>query len=134
MVGAFCVFCALLVVALFYVSPHGKKIRLNGGRQLFYTSSVTRAEVEKLATCLNKAIDKAPDSIGTVQLNKRGDVYEVRMAVADSITEDDFATLMCGLTLSEVAREAFGPAPFEIHLCDRSLKTVRVLTPTSSAP
>jgi hypothetical protein len=122
----------LVVLALCFGNPHGKEIKLNGGSQLFYTSNVTEAEARKLADYLNEVTENAPNA-GTFQLNKRGDVYEVRMVVKDGVADDtsnDALMQLWGLGLSI---KVFDKAPVEVHLCDRQLKTIRVLPPLGGA-
>jgi hypothetical protein len=132
-VGAFVTLgVVLVVIGLWLGNPHGKEIKLNGGSQLFYTSNVTEAEAQKLAGWLNKELDKAPNA-GTFQLNKRGDVYEVRMVVKDGVVDNDVTCLRLQLDAVRISGEVFDNAPVEMHLCDGHLKTIRVLPPLGGA-
>jgi hypothetical protein len=92
---------------------------------------VTEAEARKLADYLNKVVDKAPNPV-TFQLNKRGDVYEVRLVVKDGVAADEGQVALFRLLGAVLSEQVFDKAPVEIHLCDRLLATLRVVSPADA--
>lgn len=105
----------------------GKRLDLNGS-DLYYTSSVTTAEAKRLRKYLidSHAFDGAA---GTFQLNKEGSRYQFRMMVQPGAEDDQqtiFASNALGMRLSGAV---FGGKVVEIHLCDQSFHTLRVVDP-----
>jgi hypothetical protein len=125
---AFILFVGLvtLVVILCLAKPYGKSIDLSGGSHLYYTSAVTEAEAQKLAQHLNKDFVNKSDHPIDFQLNRTGDRYELRVVVKEGAENDPNVSLF-QLYAMIVSHEVFGDAPVDVHLCDRSFKTIRVL-------
>lgn len=121
----------LLLLAALGGSSYGTRLELKGGGELYYTSAVTEAEARKLVEYLNANFLK--DNAITMQLTRHEGTYQLRVCVKDGVERDEkaavgFLALGCALSL-----EVFDKAPVEIQLCNRNLKTVRVLEPLGKA-
>jgi hypothetical protein len=109
-------------------SRHGELLSVNGA-ELYFTSSVTRAEAEKLAEYLVR-VGHFGGVRKRVQLTRAGKIYQVRYAVRKGVESDSGLIQDWQFAAAEMSREVFGGEPVEIHLCDRSLQTLRVVMPT----
>ena len=116
------VFFTLLIVSC---NNYGKEKTFNG-TQLFYTSNVTENEVNKLGQFL---IDWgfADGEYKTVQLNKTGNTYEVRMVVKTGLENDQEYRNLFRLATNQISEGAFNGANVDIHLCNDKLKTLSVV-------
>jgi hypothetical protein len=125
---AFILFVGLvtLVAILYFAKPYGKSINLSGGSHLYYTSAVTEDEAQKLAKHLEKGITQNSDHPIDFQLNRSGNRYELRVVVKEG-AENDPAVSLFQLYAIVVSHDLFGDAPVDVHLCDRTFKTIRVL-------
>ena len=104
------------------------KIRNFQETQLFYTSSVTESEVEKLGEYLanNGFADENPK---TVQLNKSGYTYQFRMVVKEGFEHNPVCIAVSLQMAIELSSDVFDNASVEIHLCNNRLKTIKVVEP-----
>jgi hypothetical protein len=119
----------LLLLLLIGGNRHGKKIPLRNGSELYYTSTVTEAQARKLADHMN-ADEKffgSKDTKGTFQVNRTGDIYELRMVVKEGADQNDTLVMVCQLLSLQLSSEVFDGAFVDIHLCDQELKTLRVI-------
>jgi hypothetical protein len=121
----------ILVMTLIIVSGcgenYGQKLEFNGG-ELYYTSSVTSSEANKLGQYLVKVNFFNGDN-KAVQLNKTGSTYEYRMVVKKGMENDEeFIKIAKGMA-KDLSSNVFGGNPVDIHLCDDHLKTLRVVVP-----
>jgi len=102
----------------------GTRLTFNGG-ELYYTSSVTQAEANKLGRYLVSE-GFFNGNMKTVQLNKAGSTYEFRMVIKKGLEKDEefiqIAKQMC-VELEQL----FGGRDVDIHLCDENLTTLRVI-------
>jgi hypothetical protein len=130
--GVLCAAALALLVAFGDRLAYGKEVKLAGGSQLFYTASVTDAEAQKLADYLNGYF-KGADHPMSFQLNKKGGVYEVRMVVKDGMADNEAYVTLIQQWGREISEKVFDNAPVEMHLCDTSLKTLKVLPPEGPA-
>jgi hypothetical protein len=105
---------------------YGKEIKLNSGSQLFYTSAVTEAEARKLADYLNEDSSNNSNRV-SYQLNKNGTVYQVRMVVKDGMSQNELYAAVAAVWGQKISEQVFERAPVEVHLCDTSFKTLRVV-------
>jgi hypothetical protein len=108
-------------------SRHGDILRVNGG-ELYYTSSVTRVEAERLGDYLVR-VGHFDGQRKRVQLTRDGKVYQVRYVVKNGAESDAGLVPVFQFAAAEIARDVFGGAPVEVHLCDQSLQTLRVVMP-----
>jgi hypothetical protein len=114
----------ILTAALLY-QPHGKKIALKGGSELYYTSNITDDEVQKVATLLNEKVIKEDSHKGTYQLTKVGGKYQFRAVIQPGKEKEaEVPFLALGYLISI---EALKNVPLEVHLCDDQLNTVKVI-------
>ena len=96
------------------------------GTEIYYTTSVTKAEANKLGNYLvdTGAIDGQEISI---QLNKRGKTYEFRAVVQKGVEQDtEYIDIFKNFTI-ELSQNVFDGANVDIHLCDEYFKTIRVV-------
>jgi hypothetical protein len=118
---------AMLAVVLFGNRiAYGKRIELEHGNELYYTSTVTTDEAQRLADFLNDKI-VTPEWKATFQLRKAGEVYELRLVVKEGAEKDEAKILSFRALGVLVSAEVFNQAPVEVHLCDQNLKTIKVL-------
>jgi hypothetical protein len=119
--------CAGVVGLIIYYSGtarFGKELKF-GNVQLFYTSAVTKDEAEKVGKYLNEQkIFAEPVS---VQLNKTGGTYEVRICVKKGIEQEREKDFFWMLLAADISQKLFNGAAVEIHLCDERLETLRVI-------
>ena len=112
-------------VILTSCKDYGKEMIFNGV-QLFYTSTITEAEANSLGNYLIKS-EFADGEKKTVQLNKSGNTYEVRMVVKTGIEQDQEYTALGKLMAAEISTEVFNGKQVDVHYCDENLKTLKVL-------
>src|SRR5207237_9227588 len=100
-----------LVLALY--QPHGKKIDLRAGSQLYYKPGVTETEAQKLAQFLNESFLKDGDHPITFQLTKEAQSYQVRVVIKAGKEKDaEFPFLALGHLIS---LQVFEKVPLEVH-------------------
>jgi hypothetical protein len=129
-VGTLFVLGAGLVVLILLVAPsHGTEIQLRNGSQLYYTSAVTETEARQLANHLETQFLKDSSNRGTIQLHRSENTYQVRFVVKEWSETNDLTVLGFQVYGVRVSQEVFNGAPVEVHLCDPSFNTVRVLKP-----
>jgi hypothetical protein len=106
-------------------SNYGKEKNFNGV-QLFYTSSVTENDADKLGKYL---IDWgfADGEEKSVQLTKNRNTYEFRMIVKKGIDQDQEYRNLGKLLAAEISKYAFDGAKVDTHFCDENFKTLIVL-------
>jgi tetratricopeptide (TPR) repeat protein len=99
----------------------GHRLELKGG-DLFYTSSITLYEANKLGTYLveKKFFEGIPLSI---QLNKNCSTYEFRLALNKEVEVSEEDMKIFKSFSKELSNNVFGGSPVEIHLCDENFQT-----------
>ncbi|MDR1380188.1 MAG: hypothetical protein LBJ47_01770 [Tannerella sp.] len=120
------IFLTLFVLLLVSsCNDYGTEKNFNG-TQLFYTSAVTERDADKLGAYF---IDMgfADGDEKTVQLNKTGKTYEVRMVVKKGIEQDQEYKDNAKLLAAEISESVFDGANVDIHFCDEELNTLIVL-------
>jgi hypothetical protein len=109
-------------------SRHGDLLHVNGG-ELYYTSSVTRGDAERLGEYLVR-VGHFNGERRRVQLTRDGEAYVVRYVVRAG-TESNAATVDAfQFAAAEMSRELFDGQAVEVHLCDQGLRTLRIVNPT----
>jgi hypothetical protein len=103
---------------------YGTRLTFNKG-ELYYTAAVTRDEAQKLGDFL-VGDGYFDGNETTVQLNKAGGVYEVRLVVKPG-SDLDPHLFEFTLFARKISKDVFDSAPVDIHLCDQELKTLRVV-------
>jgi hypothetical protein len=118
----------LIGIALLRIAScnnYGKKLTFNGG-EVYYTDQVTEADAKKLGEYLVK--EKFFDGTRkTIQLNKAGSTFEVRMVVKKDTEKAPTTVTTFTAVAQELSREVFSGAKVVIHLCDDHLKTLKVV-------
>lgn len=106
----------------------GTKLSFGGNNELYYTDNVTLDEAQSLGDYLVEADFFADDSNSrSVQLNKSGSTYEFRMVVKEGLEKDqDTIDLMKEFAV-EVSNNVFDGETTDIHICDDTFKTLRVV-------
>ena len=106
-------------------SRHGSLQHFNDG-DLYYTSRVTRAQVEKLGDYMTQ-VDYFNGERKTVQLTREGCTYQVRCVVKKGIDSDaEFISIFKAST-AELPLQVFDGQPVETHLCADKLLTLRMV-------
>ena len=132
--GVGLLFAAAVVLVL--VFGEAKEIKLKGGSQLIYTSTVKESEARKLGdwleeNVLSKAAADAPAR--SFQLSKKGDAYELRVCVQDGAEQNKLIVLAWELAGPMISEQVFDKAPVNVYLCDDHLKDVLAI-PHLDAP
>lgn len=118
---------AMLLFVGLACNQHGTMLEFNGG-ELYYTKNVNEAETKKLGEYLVK--EGFFDGVRkTVQLDKSGSTYQFRMVVQKEKQNDDATAEVMKTFAKEVSSAVFSNAPVEMHICDESLKTLKVVKP-----
>lgn len=119
----------MIIVSLLITSGcgqgYGTLLEFNGG-QLYYTSAVSAAEANKLGNYLVNG-EFFDGNEKTVQLNKEGTIYEFRMVIKKGIENDQEFIQLFKQFSTELSTNVFEGNQVDIHLCDDTLKTLRVV-------
>ena len=106
----------------------GTKINFGENNELYYTESVTKAQAQALGDYLVKEEFFANDgNERTVQLNKSGSTYEFRMVVKTGLEQDQATVDLMKDVAIELSANVFNGETVDVHLCDDTLKTLRVV-------
>ena len=116
---------AVLLAIGLACSGNGTKLDYNGG-ELFYTSNVTEAEAKKLGDFLVKE-QVFSGKRATVQLDKAAGTYQVRMVIIPEKQNDAVYQGLLKTFAGQISSEVFNNGATEIHICDDSLKTLKVV-------
>lgn len=107
---------------------YGTKINFGENNELYYTESVTSEQAQALGDYLVKGEFFANDGNDrTVQLNKTGSTYEFRMVVKKGLDQDQGTIDLMKTVAAELSENVFKGENVDIHLCDDTLKTLRVV-------
>lgn len=115
----------MLVIGL-ACSSYGTKLEFNGG-ELYYTSNVTEGEAKKLGEYLVKEQFFSGRKV-TSQLDKAGGTYQVRLVIMPEKQNDPQILAAMKTFVGEISANVFNNASTEIHVCDDSLKTIKVIS------
>jgi hypothetical protein len=104
---------------------YGRLLTFNNG-QLYYTSSVSVEDARRLGNYLvqEQFFDGTPK---TVQLRREDGAIEVRMVVKKGVEKDRRFVKLAELLAASLSEDVFGGSQVDIHLCDDSLRTLRVI-------
>jgi hypothetical protein len=116
----------VLPLVLTACEDYGRKLQFGKG-ELFYTQNVGEAEAKKLGTYLSKSGFFDDEKEKSVQLDKSGDIYQVRLAMQKGAEED--STILQGAKgyAIAIAKNVFDDKKVEIHLCDQYFETRKVI-------
>lgn len=115
----------LFLCAMLACASYGKRLEFNQG-ELYYTSAVTEDEAKNLGNYLVK-VGYFADKKVAVQLDKSGDTYQVRFVVQKGGENNQEAIAAFKELVNMISKDVFKGAKTEIHLCDDSLKTIKVV-------
>ena len=118
----------LTIVACVSCNNYGKKIEYKGG-ELYYTDKVSETEAKKLGDYLvaENFFDPASPTVISVQLNKEGDTFQFRMVVKEGLEKDENNLKTFKVVMGELSEKVFAGGKVEIHLCDKTLKTLKAI-------
>lgn len=119
---------AILIAIGLACKGFGTKLEYNGG-ELYYTENANEADAKKLGEYLakdNLFFDGKPK---TVQLDKSGSTYQVRMVIQKEFQNDQKTADSFKEFAGQLSKNVFGGAATEIHICDDQLKTIKVVKP-----
>ena len=102
------------------------ELKIFNGTQLFYTSSVTLSDVNKLGEYLVDS-EFADGEKKSVQLNKTGNTYEFRMVVKKGTELNQEYQNLGKIAAAQISEICFNGANVEMHFCDENFKTLIVL-------
>jgi hypothetical protein len=129
--GAGIVIVSVLVVIATYDSWSdrgglGKQLEFAKGGEIYYTSSVTEWDAQKLGNYLVKEgyFDGPRKS---VQLTSDGELFQVRLVTVARVGNDEEFLGNYEILADELSRNVFNGRPVEIHICNEYLKTMRVV-------
>jgi hypothetical protein len=103
----------------------GELLMFNGG-ELYYTTTVSLSEAERLGRFLVSE-EFFDGNRKTVQLNKTGSTYEFRMVIKKGLEQDQDIIVLVRRLATEISLGVFGGETVDIHLCDETLNTIRVV-------
>lgn len=114
------------IVFFFSCNHFGKELKYNN-LQVFYKDGVSRDEASRLGDYLVKSgFNEDHTHVLTVQVVKKGDIYQFRMVAKKGVVDDPSYTKLFHQFASELSRDVFNNATVELHLCDDLLRTQRV--------
>jgi len=115
---------ALVCVSSIGCGPNfGEKIEVDG-TEIFYKGGVTQADAQRLGDKL-KAMEFVDGNRKSVQLLKRDDAWEFRMAVSKSGDSETIRKQMKHYCLE--LSSAFGGDPVEVHICNSKLESKSIV-------
>ncbi|MBA4250112.1 MAG: hypothetical protein C0425_01035 [Chlorobiaceae bacterium] len=120
-------FLLLFFLPLVSCTNHGEKLSFNNG-DLYFTNLVTFEEADRLGSFLveNRFFDGNQKS---AQLTKENNRYQFRMVVKEKFINDLSAELNAIDFANILSAEVFEGAFVEIHFCDESFNTLKIILP-----
>lgn len=120
-------FLLLFFLPLVSCTNHGEKLSFNNG-DLYFTNLVTFEEADRLGSFLveNRFFDGNQKS---AQLTKENNRYQFRMVVKEKFINDLSAELNAIDFANILSAEVFEGAFVEIHFCDESFNTLKLILP-----
>jgi hypothetical protein len=131
---------ALLIIVPFLLSgcvldlfkPSSQKISY-GDSELRYTEDITESLAQKAGDWLD-GYGYWEGSAKTVELAKPDNTYQVRIVLADEASADDADVVsISGDIANMISSDVFDGAATEVHLCNTSLKTLKVVQQTEQS-
>lgn len=115
-------FAVMIITAC---NDFGEKLTYNGGN-LHYKSPVTVEEATLLGEYLEE-IDFFDGTPKTLQLNKNGDVWILKVVIQKGMEEDEEYIDLIRQFSRELSYNVFDKHEVEIHLCDKRMQTLKVV-------
>src|SRR5436853_5847504 len=116
-----------LVVGLtFGCNSKGTRLEYDGN-ELYYTKRVTEAEAKKLGEYLFNGAAYGRKDKGTIQLDKSGETYQVRMVIKKGEDKEENVEETVAGFAKGISRHVFNGAKVDVQLCDDKLNTLRTI-------
>ncbi|HMO12651.1 MAG TPA: hypothetical protein PKD64_09760 [Pirellulaceae bacterium] len=116
----------LLIVVAGCSPDYGKKVVFNG-TEIFYDGNTVKLEdAERLGRFL-EAEDFTDGSTKSIQLVKKSDKWQFRMVIKNEYLDDNDYLAVISAFGRQVSASVFDGADVEIHLCDSTLNTKKVV-------
>ena len=109
----------------------GKNIDFSGS-ELYYNSSVTEAEVQRLGEYLIEDGYFGDEPV-SAQLTKKEGVYQFRVVVEDGVENNPRNIGVFLEYANDISEKVFAGEPVECHLCDSWLRTLRIVAMSTTA-
>ncbi|WP_291636908.1 hypothetical protein [Clostridium sp.] len=107
---------------------YGTKLNFGENNELYYTTNVKEEEAKALGDYLVKGEFFANDGNSrTTQLNKTGSTYEFRLVVKEGLDKDQDTIDLMKIIGADLSTYVFKDVPVDVHLCDDTLTTLRVV-------
>jgi len=120
------IICAITMGVDYLFSPSGPGKRLEFGKgEVFYTGGVEQHEASKIGDLLVRA-KYFTDQPASVQIRLQNRRYEARFIIRP-VAENDTPTRPWRELADLISRECLRSSPVDIHLCDRSFNTLKVI-------
>lgn len=119
----------MAVVATFLVAcnDYGTKKTFGKG-ELYYTENVTETEADSVGAFLNEMGYLNDEKETSIQLDKVGETYKIRLVVGEQYQEKDSSLDISFKALGFMAsQQVFDGKDVEVDLCDDQLKTKRTI-------
>lgn len=107
-------------------NDYGQKLDVDGSE--VYYKNVSQEEAKKLGDHLKKTGYFTDKKKVSVQLNKEGETYQVRLVVVDNFKELEGYPVGYQRMAAQISSEVFNDKPVEVHLTDDKFKTVETMT------
>lgn len=117
----------ILLFSLFIAcNDYGEKLEFDGDEVYYISENVEEAEAQKLGEFL-QSTDYFTGKGFSVQLDKKDDVYLVRFVVQEQAYEgEDYINIFRAYG-EQISNTALNGEPVEVHLCDDTLTTKKVI-------
>ena len=114
-----------LVIIMIACNSYGTK-KVFDGTEIYYKSPITESQVEDLGKYLIEE-EFTDGQEKTIQMVKEGKTYVFRMVVKKGVEKDDEYIDMFKLLTVDLSAKVFDGEDVDIHLCDETLTTLRVV-------
>lgn len=116
---------AALLLPLSACNKYGKKVSENGC-EVHYKKPIKKSRAKKVLKFLNDT-KFCNGSRKSLQIRKEGEGFEFRMVVKKDKEKDPKVLKMMGIYAAQLSANVFDKKRVEIHLCDKRLKTIKVV-------
>jgi hypothetical protein len=114
-----------LMVPVTGCNRHGKKVKENGC-EVHYKKPVKKSRAKKVLKFLNETKFCNGDR-KSLQIRKEGEGFEFRMVVKKGKEKDAKILQVMATYAAQLSASVFDGKRVEIHLCDKRLKTLKVV-------
>lgn len=120
------VFISLFLILMTACSSGDEKLVFNGTEVLYDGQLVDIEQARKLGTYLDETgfTDGFPK---TVELAKSGSIWQFKLIVQDTMINDPGYQEVAAVFAAQMSRDIFSGEPVEIHYCDATMTTLKVV-------